>query len=142
MAQGKLVNLADRLRDAPIRAALWLLDRLLGPYPDTLADEIRERRRERLRKAFPGLFPEDRGSPAPVAGEDREPPVPGEWYLGVPCSRCGEMVLVFPDASRGEGSISFESRDVLRRRCVRGHLTTFRADELRRFQWWPAAPRF
>ncbi len=38
-------------------AVLWVL---AGPMPRTLADEIRERRRERLRKAFPGLLPEDR----------------------------------------------------------------------------------
>jgi hypothetical protein len=30
------------------------------PEPKTLADEIREARREKLRKAFPGLLPEDR----------------------------------------------------------------------------------
>ena len=30
------------------------------PEPPTVADEIREARRARLRRAFPGLLPEDR----------------------------------------------------------------------------------
>ena len=29
----------------------------------------------------------------------RPEPIPGEWYLGVPCSHCDEMVLYAPDVS-------------------------------------------
>ncbi len=43
----------DWLRDLPMRAGLWLLDRAAGPYPETEADRIRDRRKERLRRAFP-----------------------------------------------------------------------------------------
>jgi hypothetical protein len=64
--------------------------------------------------------------------------IPGEWYLGVPCSRCDEMVLFAADLSRGHGSLSFfEAEDTVQERCVRGHLTSFRLDELRRFRWRP-----
>jgi hypothetical protein len=66
------------------------------------------------------------------------PPVPGEWYLGVRCSHCDEMVLFAPDISRGHGALSFlEADDMVQDTCIRGHLTTFRLDELRRFQWRP-----
>jgi hypothetical protein len=41
------------LRNFPTLAGLWLLDRVAGPYPETEADRIRERRKERLRRAFP-----------------------------------------------------------------------------------------
>ena len=44
----------DWLRDFPMLAGLWLLDRISGPYPETEADRIRMRRKERLRRAFPG----------------------------------------------------------------------------------------
>ena len=64
-------------------------------------------------------------------------PVPGDWYFGVPCSHCGEMVLVLPDLSGGRLSLSFEMRGSVERRCLRGHLTSFRLDDLRRFQWRP-----
>jgi len=37
------ISLVDR--DLPIVAQLWLLDRLAGPYPETAADRIRERRK-------------------------------------------------------------------------------------------------
>jgi hypothetical protein len=64
--------------------------------------------------------------------------VPGEWYLGVPCSHCDEMVLFAADPSRGHGSLGFfEAEDTAQERCVRGHLTSFRLDELRRFRWRP-----
>lgn len=39
--------------DLPLRAELWLLDRIAGPLPETEADRIREQRMERLRCAFP-----------------------------------------------------------------------------------------
>jgi hypothetical protein len=70
---------------------------------------------------------------------DRRPkPVPGGWYLGVPCSQCDEMVIFAPDLSRGHGSLAFfEAHEAVQERCVRGHLTNFRLDELRRFQWRP-----
>jgi hypothetical protein len=47
--------MADRMRDLPLVIALWVLDRLAGPMPKTVADDIREAERERLRKAFPVL---------------------------------------------------------------------------------------
>lgn len=65
-------------------------------------------------------------------------PVPGEWYLGVPCSHCDEMVLFAADTSRGHGSLGFfEAGDMVQQRCVRGHLTSFCLEEMRRFQWRP-----
>jgi hypothetical protein len=71
--------------------------------------------------------------------EDQPPrAVPGEWYLGVPCSHCGEMVLFAADVSRGHGILSFlDGAETLSDTCVRGHLTSFRLDELRRFRWHP-----
>jgi hypothetical protein len=56
----KLGSLIERIADVLIGAALWLLDKFAGPYPETEADKIREARCERLRKAFPGLSPGDR----------------------------------------------------------------------------------
>lgn len=72
-------------------------------------------------------------------GGDLSPkPVPTEWYLGVPCSYCDEMVLYAPDLSRGHGSLRFlDAHDMVQERCVRGHLTSFRLDQLQRFQWRP-----
>jgi hypothetical protein len=65
-------------------------------------------------------------------------PVPGRWYLGVPCAHCEEMVLFAPDISNGHGNLSFFEADVMvQERCIRGHLTSFRLDEMRRFQWRP-----
>jgi len=71
--------------------------------------------------------------------EDLSPTqVPGEWYLGVRCSHCDEMVLFATDISRGHGALTFlEADDMVQSTCVRGHLTKFRLDELRRFQWRP-----
>jgi hypothetical protein len=43
------------LRDLPMLARLWLLDRAAGPAAETEADRIRERRKERLRRAFPKI---------------------------------------------------------------------------------------
>jgi hypothetical protein len=60
MRDSSLRRLLDTLADAPFLASLWVLDRIAGPMAKTLGDEIRERRRARLRKAFPGLLPEDR----------------------------------------------------------------------------------
>jgi hypothetical protein len=69
-------------------------------------------------------------------------PVPGGWYLGAPCSHCDEMVLFAIDLSCGHGSLSFlEADDTVRERCVRGHLTSFRLDEMRRFRWQPRLDR-
>lgn len=64
--------------------------------------------------------------------------IPGEWYLGVPCTRCEEVVLFAADLSRGWGTLAFfEADDAVQERCVRGHLTRFRLNELQRFQWRP-----
>jgi hypothetical protein len=54
-AAGRIRWMADRMRDLPLVIALWVLDRLAGPMPKTVADDIREAERERLRKAFPVL---------------------------------------------------------------------------------------
>jgi hypothetical protein len=65
-------------------------------------------------------------------------PIPGEWYLGLPCAHCDEMVLFAPDISRGHGALRFfDPLDMMQECCVKGHLTEFRFDELRRFQWRP-----
>jgi hypothetical protein len=53
MSDDRLVRFLDKLRDLPIRAGLWLLDRAAGPYPETEEDRVRERGKERLRRAFP-----------------------------------------------------------------------------------------
>jgi hypothetical protein len=65
-------------------------------------------------------------------------PVPGEWYLGVPCAHCDEMVLFVADISRGHGRLGFFEADyTVQECCVRGHLTSFRLDEMQRFRWRP-----
>ena len=54
MTEGaRLTRFLGWLRNLPTLAGLWLLDRVAGPYPETEADWIRERRKERLRRAFP-----------------------------------------------------------------------------------------
>jgi len=60
MPDSRFRRLVEWLLDAPVLVSLWFLDRIAGPMSKTLADEIREARRERLRRAFPGLLPEDR----------------------------------------------------------------------------------
>jgi hypothetical protein len=63
-------------------------------------------------------------------------PLPGGWYLGVSCSYCNEMVLFAPDESRGHGRLRFlEPDETMQQHCVRGHLTSFRLGDLRRFRW-------
>jgi hypothetical protein len=47
-------------QSSPVFASLWVLDRIAGPMPRPLADEISEARRERMGMAFLGLVPEDR----------------------------------------------------------------------------------
>lgn len=71
--------------------------------------------------------------------QDQKPrAIPGVWYLGVPCSQCDEMVLYAPDISQGHGKLAFfEADDEVQDSCVRGHLTSFRLDEMRRFCWRP-----
>lgn len=74
----------------------------------------------------------------PVCLDRRPKPIPGEWYLGVSCALCDEMVLYAPDFPRGHGKLAFfDADDEVQDRCVRGHLTSFRLDEMRRFQWRP-----
>jgi hypothetical protein len=51
----RLTRFLDWLRDLPILARLWLLDWVAGQYPETEADRIRKRRKERLRRAFPDV---------------------------------------------------------------------------------------
>jgi hypothetical protein len=58
----RLARFLDRLRDLPVLAGLWLLDRVAGPYPETEADRIRQRRKERLRRAFPDTDVDGTGS--------------------------------------------------------------------------------
>jgi hypothetical protein len=55
MRDNRFARFCKWLRDAPILAGLWLLDRIAGPYPETEADRIRERHKARLRRAFPGV---------------------------------------------------------------------------------------
>jgi hypothetical protein len=74
----------------------------------------------------------------PQAHDSSVDPIPGEWYLGLPCSFCDEMVIYAPDISRGHGSLRFlEPDDMTQERCIQGHLTSFRLGELRRFRWRP-----
>jgi len=47
--------IADRLEYAVTSVRLAILDKICGPEPPTEADEIRERRRERLQKTFPEI---------------------------------------------------------------------------------------
>lgn len=97
----------DRVRDLPWLFGLWLLDKLAGPEPETETDRInariREAHREQLTHAFPGLFRETnlRTEYGPIV------PIAGEWYVGVRCWRCGEMVAMLPDASRGQGPVAY-----------------------------------
>lgn len=118
---GRAMKLIDLL-------PLWLVDVIVGAEPETDADRIREARRERLRKALPGLLPEDYGPLAPISRE---------WYFGIRRWRCHEMVALLRDASCGKGPIVYRgSRWRLhRRRCPRGHLLLFRLRAMRRFQW-------
>jgi hypothetical protein len=48
----RLVWFLDWLRDLPMLAGLWLLDRAAGPYPQTEADRFRQRRKGRPQRAF------------------------------------------------------------------------------------------
>ena len=124
------------IRDLPWLAGLWLLDKLAGPEPETEADRInariREACQEELRRVFPDLLPK-----AEALVEDGPlVPTPGDWYIGIPCRRCGEMVPLLPDLSCGKGPISFRGSRWrwYRRRCPRGHLVWFRLRKLRRFE--------
>jgi len=47
MRDNRLSRFCEWLRDAPILAGLWLLDRIAGPYPETEADRIGEREKDR-----------------------------------------------------------------------------------------------
>jgi hypothetical protein len=128
------MKLIDNLRDLPWLAGLWLFDKLADPEPETEADRVnarvREARREQLGRA--GLLPEIPIGPLV--------PIPGEWYFGIPCRRCGERVALLPDASRGQGPVVYRGSRwrLYRRRCPRGHLMLYRLRALRRFQWLPA----
>jgi hypothetical protein len=42
---GRQMKLIDWLRDLPFRFALWIVDLVGGPEPETEADRIREARR-------------------------------------------------------------------------------------------------
>lgn len=54
MVADRLRWLADRIRDLPLVISLWIADLLAGPMPKTMADDIREAERERLRRALSG----------------------------------------------------------------------------------------
>jgi hypothetical protein len=72
-----------------------------------------------------------------IPEDNRLVPVPGEWYFGVRCWRCGEMMLLLLDHSRGEGPISFRGSRWrwLRRRAREDICYGFRLRALRRFEW-------
>ena len=53
----------DRISYAATFAPLWLLDRIAGPEPPTDADMAREREKERLQQAFPGVDIDGMGAP-------------------------------------------------------------------------------
>ena len=65
MRDNRLVCFREWLRDAPIVAGLWLLDRISGPYPETEADKVWERREARLGRAFPGVDIDGTGNHEP-----------------------------------------------------------------------------
>ena len=137
---------------------LWLLYKFAGPLPETATDRAVRDEKECLCAAFPKI---DFRDPIPrryrrprLSAEPSNPvpfkpeafmgadlflhPVPGGWYLGVSCSTCDEMVLFAVDLSCGHGELSFfEADEPVQERCVRGHLTSFRLEDLIRFQWKP-----
>jgi hypothetical protein len=67
MSDGPLRRLfwrvADHLDYLLTLAWLRILDALAGPEPDTPADQQRERDRQRIERAFPGLDSEEPGTP-------------------------------------------------------------------------------
>jgi hypothetical protein len=64
MADGPLARLFWRVVDAfdywLMQARLGIVDAVCGPEPETVADQMREADRERLREAFPRTLPEGR----------------------------------------------------------------------------------
>jgi hypothetical protein len=62
VSDARFQRFADWLRDVPHVALLRLLDLVLGLEPPTLADRIREERRERLWRLFPGVDMDGSGS--------------------------------------------------------------------------------
>ena len=50
-----LLHFVDWFRDLPLRAGLWVLDRIAGPYPETPVDRAIREEGERLRSAFPTI---------------------------------------------------------------------------------------
>lgn len=55
MPDNRFARFWEWLCDMPIRAGLWLLDKIAGSYPETEADRIREREKDRLQRAFPDV---------------------------------------------------------------------------------------
>ena len=55
----------DRIDYAVVAFRLAMVDWLHGPEPPTDADRRRERDRERLREAFPWLYPDQRSKGRP-----------------------------------------------------------------------------
>jgi len=53
MRDNRLIRCGEWLREAPILAALWLLDKIAGPYRETEADRIAAQEKDRLQRAFP-----------------------------------------------------------------------------------------
>ena len=71
MRDNRLARFCGWLRDAPILARLWLFDRIAGPYPETEADRIREREKDRLQRAFPGVEIDGTGGHEPRRHRER-----------------------------------------------------------------------
>ena len=135
---------------------LRLLDRPAGP--ETATDRAIRQEREWLFMGFPKIdfldptprrcrWPRLSGEPSNsvlfkpetfMGANSFLNPVPGGWYLGVSCSTCDEMVLFAVDLSCGHGKLGFlEADEVILELCTRGHLTSFRLQDLIRFQWQP-----
>ena len=55
MRDNRLACFWEWLRDVPVRAGLWLCDKIAGPYPETEADRSREQEKDRLQRAFPDV---------------------------------------------------------------------------------------
>jgi hypothetical protein len=65
--------------------------------------------------------------------------VDGEWYFGVKCAFCKEMIPINHDPGRRQGKIRFRSqnpgRAIIRSKCPNGHENSYQPEDLISFQW-------